>query len=77
MGRAPPACVFENYLSSRRQRVRGGTSVESLTAGVPQDSLTDPILFLLNTNNIGTISPELQDHQLCRRQPNLVAQQNF
>ena len=43
---------FCNYLSNRRQRVRGGASVESVPAGVPQGSLTGPIMFLLYTNDI-------------------------
>ena len=36
---------FADYLTGRRQRVRGGTTVQNVTAGVPQGSLTGPILF--------------------------------
>ena len=43
---------FRSYLSNRRQRVRGGTSVQHVRAGVPQGSLAGPILFLLYTNDI-------------------------
>ena len=46
------ATWFRDYLSNRRRRVRGGKSVQKMNAGVPQGSLTGPILFLLYTNDI-------------------------
>ena len=43
---------FSDYLTNRRQQVRGGRTVQNLSTGVPQGSLTGPLLFLLYTSNI-------------------------
>ena len=47
---------FENYLFKRRQKVNNKnswSSFEPVSAGVPQGSLFDPLMFLIYIYDIG------------------------
>ena len=55
--------IFKNYLSNRFQGVTVGritSTLESISCGVPQDSILGPILFLLYINDIYRCSALLQ-----------------
>ena len=50
---------FASYLSSRRQRTKVGDAISSyanITAGVPQDAILSPLLFILYVNDITKVS---------------------
>ena len=45
---------FESYLSNRKQFITNGdkqTNIETIACGVPQDSILEPLLFLIFVND--------------------------
>ena len=53
---------FASYLSHRKYRVKGGSSVSQLKTnniGIPQGSIVEPILFLCYINDLPTVCPKI------------------
>ena len=53
---------FESYLSNRKQFITYGdkqTNIETITCGVPQDSILGPLLFLILVNDLHKVTKYL------------------